>query len=484
MLEARKISFSYDAQTPVLNSADLSVERGEIVLLSGRTGSGKSTLARCLSGFIPRSIAGDFSGQVLLDSEDTHDLSISEMSRRVALVQQDPDSQICTLKVGDEVAFGPENFLAPAKSVQSLATSSLDSVGGSHLLDRPTYAISGGEKQRVTIASVLSCQPDYLILDEPSASLDPSGVLLLRKLILEVKRQGIGVVCIEHNLGAIRPVADRVLWMKQGRAVLEDRAIAQEESGKQKPEVPMDSSTKLLLKASQVTFSYTTHTAVNNVDLSLNVGEIVALMGDNGSGKSTLLHLLAGLRKPERGELRIGGQLVLRMSPNEMAKRVSVVFQNPSHQIFERTVLREQNLTLEVLGLNDTAHTDTSRVLLDRAGLSGLEQRSPFSLSHGQKRRLNISSALAHEPELLFLDEPFIGQDSEGREFILDEIVRCASRGGAAVVVTHDVSFAQDYCSRLLFMEEGSILLDGRPQLVLEQLRTSGKPEYSMGVGL
>jgi energy-coupling factor transport system ATP-binding protein len=483
MLEARNISFSYDNHTPVLTSADLLVKRGEVLLLSGNTGSGKSTLAKCLSGFIPRSIPGNFSGQVLLDSQDTENLSISEISSRVALVQQDPDSQICTLKVSDEVAFGPENFLTPVESIQSVVSSSLDSVGGLHLLDRPTYALSGGEKQRVTIASVLSCQPDFLILDEPSASLDPGGVLLLRKLILEFKQKGIGIVCIDHNLEAVRPISDRVLWMEKGRTLSKEDAAAIDSPDKRKRDFLTDKEARPMLNASHISFSYTSHTAVDNVDFSLSAGETVALMGDNGSGKTTLLHLLAGLRRPQKGDIRVGNRLISKMSPAELARKISVVFQNPNHQIFERSVLREQNLTLDVLEMDDEEHIHASGRILQRAGLEGLSQRNPFSLSHGQKRRLNVSSVLAHRPELLFLDEPFIGQDLEGREFIVDEIVHCASRGGAVVVVTHDVSFAQEHCSRLVFMEDGAILLDGSPCPVMAQLNTIGKPEYTMGVG-
>ncbi|MHA1863879.1 MAG: energy-coupling factor ABC transporter ATP-binding protein, partial [Candidatus Thorarchaeota archaeon] len=211
MLESENLTFSYDGKTQILRSIDLQIHPGEVVVLTGPTGSGKSTLAKCLSGFIPRSIEGEFSGEIIIDDKDTSDYSIAEISRLVSLVQQDPDSQICTLKVSDEVAFGPENYEFELKSIEKLVESSLFAVGATHLHNRNTYTLSGGEKQRLAIASMLSCQPKYLILDEPSASLDPKGVHLLRKILLGLKNKNVGVLCIEHNIDAIRPVTDRIL---------------------------------------------------------------------------------------------------------------------------------------------------------------------------------------------------------------------------------------------------------------------------------
>ena len=479
MLEGRSVSFSYDGRTQVLKSVDFRLQRGEVVLLSGPTGSGKSTLARCISGFIPRSIPGFFEGTILLDSADTQTLPLSEISRKVALVQQDPDSQICTLRISDEVAFGPENFSTCPTRIQELLDSSLASVGASSLIDRPTYSISGGEKQRVTLASVLSCEPDFMILDEPTANLDPNGIQLLRRILVELKEKGIGVICIEHNLEAIRPVADRILWMEQGKARSDYWPEVNQQTVKLMPAAGSVLSGRALLSASQVLFSYTTHTAVRNVNLSLESGEIVALVGDNGSGKTTLILLLAGLLEPQKGVVQIGNVPVRNLAASETARRVAVVFQNPNHQIFERTVMREQNLMLESLEMDDAQHLDISASLLAKAGLEGLEQKNPFSLSHGQKRRLNVSSVLTHQPSVLLLDEPFVGQDSEGRIFIIESILESVGAGAAAVVVTHDLSFAQTHCTRLIFMEKGSILLDGTPDVVLKHLKETGRFQYS-----
>ncbi|MEE9540885.1 MAG: ABC transporter ATP-binding protein, partial [Candidatus Thorarchaeota archaeon] len=216
MLEVHDVSFSYDNEKLILDSVNLQVRRGEIAVITGPTGSGKSTLALVLAGFIPRVIEGTFTGSVLIDSENVENNPISEIARKVALVQQDPESQISTLLVSDEVAFGPENYSVTPSEIQKRVKVSLNAVGSSHLANRPTYALSGGEKQRVTIASMLAGKPDFLLLDEPSASLDPKGIQQLQKVLLGFKNSGYGILCIEHRLATILPVADRVLQLSNG----------------------------------------------------------------------------------------------------------------------------------------------------------------------------------------------------------------------------------------------------------------------------
>jgi energy-coupling factor transport system ATP-binding protein len=416
---------------------------------------------------------------LLIDGSDVAALSLAEISRRVALVQQDPESQLCTLKVSDEAAFGPENYLVEPGQISRLVESSLSSMGSSHLVDRPTYALSGGEKQRVVIASMLACQPDYLILDEPSSSLDPRGVLQLRQTLLDMKRNDLGVICIEHDLNAVRPVADRVLTLSKGKLFSLKPDVSFKSGGlSASSDGPAAYPRKgPIVQASDVSFAYEEKTVIRRVSVAVYSGETVALMGDNGSGKSTLIGLLGGLLNPLEGEVRLDSVPIRNVPRRDRAKRVGIVFQNPNTQIFEKTVWREYTLTRDVLRLTDSVDLEPQ---LRKAGLADLKNRNPFSLSHGQKRRLNLCSATVHNPELYLFDEPFTGQDEEGRDFILGIIGRRASTGGACVVATHDSSFAARYCSRLIFMENGSILLDGPPRSVLQRLRAIGRSEYSI----
>ena len=345
MLESQNISFSYDGKTEILRSIDIQIHPGELVLLTGPTGSGKSTLAKCLTGFIPRSIDGEYSGTIRIDGEDTGDYSISKISRLVSLVQQDPDSQSVTLQVADEVAFGPENYEFAPKMIENLINSSLSAVGGSHLINRITHTLSGGEKQRLAIAAILSNQPKYLILDEPTASLDPKGILALRKILTDFKKKNVGILCIEHNLDTIRPIADRILTISNGTISSWD-SIASELDPQKPPKV---SETNQLLSLENVSFSYDTIPVLQDVSLSIYEGEVIALMGGNGSGKTTLLSILGGLLDPSSGHVRLGNSLISKIDTKDFTKKVSTVFQNPTHQIFERTVWKEQLLTSEIL---------------------------------------------------------------------------------------------------------------------------------------
>jgi energy-coupling factor transport system ATP-binding protein len=421
MLEVHDVSFSYDNENMILDSVNLQIRRGEITVITGPTGSGKSTLALVLAGFIPRVIEGTFTGSLLIDDENVEKELISGIAHKVALVQQDPESQISTLLVSDEVAFGPENYSVVPSEIRKRVEVALNAVESSHLANRPTFALSGGEKQRVTIASMLAGKPDFLLLDEPSASLDPKGIQQLQKTLLGFKNSGYGILCIEHRLETVLPIADRVLRL-------------------------------------------------SNVTLSVYPGEIVALMGDNGSGKSTLVSLLAGLLHSTGGTTYIDGIPSIEMTAQEVAARVAVVFQNPNHQIFERTVQREQHLVFDVLDSLDEVPSERSEEVLLAAGLANLKERNPFSLSHGQKRRLNVSSVTVHEPLVYLFDEPFIGQDEIGRNFITQSIRKRGESGGAAILVTHDSAVATNLCNRIIFMERGSVLLDGSPKIVLDRL--------------
>ncbi|MHA2025859.1 MAG: ABC transporter ATP-binding protein [Candidatus Thorarchaeota archaeon] len=476
MLEARKLTFSYDGTTKVLDSLDFRVKKGEIIVITGSTGSGKSTLAKCLAGFIPRSIPGDFSGSVIVDDIDTAEFPVAEVARQIALVQQDSESQICTLQVADEVAFGPENYGTDPETIASLVDSSLNAVGSSHLHSRATFELSGGEKQRLIIASMIACQPNYLILDEPSSSLDPIGVLQLRNILRDLKGQNIGILLIEHNLSTVQPVADRILLLSEGR--LHPLEFEHQQPTEITPREPFTPSSTVL-STQNLSFSYEDRQVINSVSLSINKGEVIGLMGGNGSGKTTLLGLLGGLLLPESGNVYLGGSSLEKMSAKDIARATATVFQNPNHQIFEKTVWKEQNLTLYSLDLVSSEMLQQSETTLKRAKLVEMKKRNPFSLSHGQKRRLNVTSTTVHKPEILLFDEPFIGQDQEGRKFIIETVDETVKEGGAALIVTHDPVFVRNHCDRVMFMENGVILLDGASSIVLDRLESLGHQEYA-----
>ncbi len=480
MLEARDVSFSYGNGNPVLKQVSIAIDVGEIVLLTGSTGSGKSTLAKCLAGFIPHVIEGSFSGHVAADGKDLDLMKISEIARKVSLVQQDPESQLCTLRVSDEVAFGPENFLIPEDELAERVTSSLEAVGRPDLADRATYQLSGGEKQRVAIASMLASKPDYLILDEPTSSLDPSGTSRIREVLTNLKSQGMGILCIEHRLEKLRSIADRVLQLADDEII----AFATPPEATRSCEIPLiKKDPRPMVRAESLAFSYGARQAIEDITIEIDRGEVVALMGDNGSGKTTLLLLLAGLLSPYSGLIYLDSEAIDGLAKSTVARKTAVVFQNPNHQIFETTVWKEQTLGIEVFNLAEEEAAERANEYLKLAELDDNRNRNPFSLSHGQKRRLNVSSIMIHEPELLLLDEPFIGQDVDGRRFVQKMILSTVGEGGSAVIVTHDSQFATEFCNRLVFIDNGRILLDGKPSQVMSQLRKLGRNEYLKTTG-
>ncbi|MFW9816454.1 MAG: ABC transporter ATP-binding protein, partial [Candidatus Thorarchaeota archaeon] len=452
----------------------------EIVVITGPTGSGKSTLAKCLTGFIPNSIPGEFSGSVIIDDAEISELQLAEVAKQVALVQQDPESQICTLQVSDEVAFGPENYGRDPVEIQSIVDQSLNAVGSDHLTKRRTFELSGGEKQRLIIASMIASQPKYLVLDEPTSSLDPTGVLQLRTILEELKHQNKGIVLIEHNLSAVQAIADRVLVVDGGKTHTFE-AKSTKRTAKSLKSVEIGDQ---IISTQRLSFSYENRRILKDLNLSVHNGEIIGLMGSNGSGKTTLLGLLGGLLTPETGSIHLKDSSLESMNVKNIARFTAIVFQNPNHQIFEKTVWREQNLVLESLDLISSDTLQQSEILLKKAGIEEMKEKNPFSLSHGQKRRLNVSSSIVHEPKLLLMDEPFIGQDWEGCEFIIETVSKTITDGGAAIIVTHDPVFVKEYCSRVVFMQDGGILLDGKPSVVLERLESLGHQEYSMEVKL
>jgi energy-coupling factor transport system ATP-binding protein len=274
-------------------------------------------------------------------------------------------------------------------------------------------------------------------------------------------------------------VADRILNLDNGILQQIDISEAPHTIYPAKSLLQTRSPTEPILSTKNVSFSYSRHTAIDNVSVSIQGGELIALMGDNGSGKTTLLNLLAGLQTPLSGEVLLYSERIQSFSKKDVAEKIGVVFQNPNHQLFERTVWKEQNLTLHALDLADDTHLAGSEELLEEAGLASLRDRNPFSLSHGQKRRLNITSILAHSPEILLLDEPFVGQDRIGQEFIIRVLHQHAIKGGAAVIITHDMECAQQLCNRILFLENASLLLDGSPSAVMKQLNGLDYADYT-----
>jgi energy-coupling factor transporter ATP-binding protein EcfA2 len=496
IVEINDLTFTYSGSSqPALERINLRVDPGQFITITGASGCGKSTLALCLAGFIPYAYPGEMKGLVRIQGKDTRDYPAGGLAGIVGLVQQDPENQLCTLTVKDEVAFGPENLCLPAGEIRERVYSALETVGALDLLERKVHTLSGGEKQRVAIAAALAMQPALLILDEPTAHLDPSctrEVLQALKALRE--KQHTSIIVIEHRWEKLLDISDRFIVMERGKIV---RSVPGEEfrqsgapakrcSGalplfrEEKPFRPVaGAGQEPLLAVENLRAGYPGRDVLKGVSFSAYPGEILALMGDNGSGKSTLLLALLGLLPARDGSIRLAGEDISGRKAALRAKEMGLTLQNPHHQIFENSVFKEAELPSLFLREEEAGKRE-SRIkgLLQKFGLQPYAERNPFTLSLGEKKRLTLVSVLAYGPRILILDEPLVGQDSNRVELLLSALQEHRARGGLTLMVCHEPSLVVSCCQRILFLEAGKLIIDEPVDRALEKLARLGKEEY------
>ena len=464
MLDVEGLTIRYENRSkPAVDSLTFRISPGEFVLLMGGSASGKSTAMQAVCGFIPEIINAEMAGTVRMDGRVFPDATSA--SRVVCMVQQDPETQFCTEMVEDEVAFGPENFNMPRDEIRAAVDGALASVGASHLVDRRLSTLSGGEKQKVAIASMLAVGPKLMILDEPTSNLDPRSVREVVAAIdsLRLERK-MTIVVVEHRPGQFLDLASRIMVMERGRLV-EDRVrgpsgfggLVRRPSGNHLNPSPGPGGAAVV-SAKGLGLEIGGARILDDVTFDVRGQSIVALMGENGAGKTTLLKALTGLLHPQSGSVSVLGHELgpgSRAEPWALGRDVGFVFQNPNHQIFERTVERE----ILFASSNYGTPTDEALEAIARFETAEVVRRfvHPHCLSFGQKRRVNIASASSHGPRLVLLDEPFAGQDSANAAAIRDMVSGLRAIGKTAVVVTHDIDFARECCTDVLFMKKGRI---------------------------
>ncbi len=431
----RRLTFSYPGTSlAALRDVSLTLEPGEVVALLGPSGSGKSTLLRALGGLVPHFHGGRFSGSVEVAGLDTRRTRPADLAGTVATLFQDPEDQVVFTRVGAEVAFGLENVGTPPAAIAGGVAEALYSVGAGHLVDRPVAELSGGELQRVCLASVLALRPRLLLLDEPTSQLDPGGA---EELVALARAGGAAVVVSEQRPDRVMDACDRVLFLDGGGLQLDaPREEALAWLAQRRPawvpreaELPSaDPAGELVFRAENVSFAYEPNQLVlHATNLELGRGEIVALVGPNGSGKTTLAKLAAGLLEPQAGRVTRAG-------------RACYLSQDPGRYLVKERADEEVALAV-------SADLLRARRTLAQVGLEAHADRHPRDLSSGERERLALAAVLVAEPDLLILDEPTRGVDPERKDELAD-LLRAQAAGRATLVVTNDLVFAGEVADR------------------------------------
>ena len=451
-------------KNPALSGVDLDIAPGERVLVLGPSGSGKSTLMGGLAGLLGGTEEGEATGTLTVDG-----VAPAQARGRVGLLMQDPEAQVVLARVGDDVAFGMENLGVAREEIWPRVEESLSAVGLSVPLDHSTTELSGGQKQRLALASILAMGPGLLLLDEPTANLDPSGVAEVRAAVeAVVERTGATVVVVEHRVDVWASLVDRVIVVADGaiaadgplRQVLAQQGDALRERGiwlpgddvaaevGPAPEVPPASSgTTPIARVADLTIGYDKAAPVRSgIDLAIERGVSTCIVGANGAGKSTFALTLAGLLPPISGTVEVETSDGTRGDPHEWTSkqllgRMSMVFQEPEYQFLASTVAEELAIGPRAAGMSEEEIAPLVDEHLEALGLTTLARANPMTLSGGEKRRLSVATALISAPELLILDEPTFGQD-RGTWLGLVRLLRAAlARGVTLVSITHDPAF-------------------------------------------
>ena len=447
-----------------LSDVDLDIAPGERVLVLGPSGSGKSTLMGGLAGLLGGAEEGEATGTLTVDG-----VAPAEARGRVGLLMQDPEAQVVLARVGDDVAFGMENLGVAREEIWPRVENSLEAVGLSVPLDNSTTELSGGQKQRLALASILAMGPGLLLLDEPTANLDPSGVAEVRAAVEKVvERTGATVVVVEHRVDVWASLVDRVIVVADGTIAADgplDEVLAQQGDALRErgiwlpgddvaaevgpaPEVtPASSEAAPIARVTDLTIGYDASAPVRSgIDLTIERGVSTCIVGANGAGKSTFALTLAGLLPPLEGAVEVETSDGTAGDPHEWSSkqllgRMSMVFQEPEYQFLAATVAEELAIGPRAAGMTDEEIAPLVDEHLEALGLTKLARANPMTLSGGEKRRLSVATALISAPELLILDEPTFGQD-RGTWLGLVRLLRAAlDRGVTLVSITHDPAF-------------------------------------------
>jgi energy-coupling factor transport system ATP-binding protein len=531
LIEIEDLTFSYSTQQhePALRNLSCSIEQGSFVGITGLAEAGKSTFCRLIAGYIPHFFQGEFSGRVNVAGKDTRETTIGELAEWVGFVFENPFDQLtgASLTVLEEAAFALENMGLAREQIRLRAEKSLTQVGMEDLKDRHPQQLSGGQSQRLALASILAVQPEVFILDEPTSQLDPLGVEEVFDVITDMHGRGNTLIVVSQDLDHLAIRADRLMvidkaeikWDGEPREVLLEAAEARypilipdvlEISCKLRaagripsnPPLPLtveqaanelssivtpdsaeiiaagrtsrhskvESSKELVFE--DVHYDYPTGvSAIRGVSLSLDEG-CVCIVGQNGAGKTTFAKHLNGLLRPTRGRVLVRGKDTREYRVAELAREVGLAFQNPDDQLFRSTVEEEVRFGPDNVGAGPEEAKRMVAFAMDLMGLEAVPEKKPHDLGVPERKRVATASVIAMNTPVVVLDEPTGGQDAEGIELLGQLVGQLVQQGKLVVVVTHDVNFAARHADRVIALYQGRVLLDDVPRTVFGREET------------
>jgi energy-coupling factor transport system ATP-binding protein len=515
-LSASEVTFVYHGATvPALRSLSFEQGRGEMIGVMGASGAGKSTLAKCLNRLIPEFEGGEFRGIIMIGKTRLDSLRVCEAAAQVGMVFQDFEAQLFCTSVELEVAFAMEQVGMDRAEMKARLGPALEAVGLAGFEQRDPTSLSGGEKQRLAIASVLALRPSIIVLDEPTTDLDPEGKAEVFDLIAKLRGQGLSLIVVEHESEELLH-ADRILLLRHGRIVADGppavvmtnfnllelcdvhspglnrvldllgigghvsdvdaayeaivRTFPKLRNSKpaalalpQSPKARSDRAFSApLVEVVDLTFAYSGGAAaLERIGLEIHAGEFLAIVGQNGSGKTTLAKHIVGLLQPTAGRVMLDGRDRATLHAAETAREVGYVFQNPDHQISAASVWDEVAFGPRNFGLDAEEVERRCVEVLDAVGLLDARDSDPFLLSKGERQRVAVASVLALRPRLLILDEPTTGLDHREQRRMMALVQELNRNGIAIVMITHTPWLVAEYAKRVVLMRKGHKLFDG-----------------------
>jgi energy-coupling factor transport system ATP-binding protein len=535
MIAFNKFGFKYiGRKAQALREIDIHIASGETVLLLGPSGSGKSTLALALNGLIPHNIGGKMEGEVCIAGLVSNQASVADLSQEVGIIFQDPEAQFVTMNVEDEIAFGLENLQVPPEEMDVRIEEALEEVGIAHYRRRKVDALSGGEKQRLALAAVLAMRPQCIVFDEPTANLDPLGTRQVFETIGRLKAlDKYTIIIIEHKLDDLMEIVDRVIaltgegkvfvegspetifethiqklydegvWvpqivqlshqlrqmgvpmhtipvtLNQAKKMFQTISIQIPQNG-HKPEERKPDKLETAVEVRNLSFEYEHLPVLSNINLKVFQGDFLVIIGANGAGKTTLAKHMIDTIHPPAQTVFINGKDIIQYNSKDLIRKVGYVFQNPEHQFITNSVAHEIAFGLRQLGISEHEIEEKVQDFLTQFNLQKLAKANPFTLSHGEKRRLSVATMLAVGQDTLILDEPTFGQDQRNADALMKLLKHLHLEGRTIIIITHDMTLVAEYAQHCAVMAGGELLFYGESGYVFNNPQLLEKANLTM----